>query len=215
MRDGSGEHGSVGHVLGETRWRLLGELCRSDQSAAELAAAVQTSANAVRVHLEALQHAGLVTFRVERGRVGKPTHMYALTAAGESLVSKAYAPALGAILGAARGQLNGGFLRMLRTAGVALGRSVSRDPAEDGAGTAQRLLASLGAPAELDRTNGGVLLRVNCCPLAAVTRDTPEVCGMMAAALEAASGLKTREQCARGDHPRCGFELSRGTEIRE
>ena len=200
--------GTVGHVLGETRWRILGELCRRRQTAAELATAVETSANAVRVHLDALQRAGLVSFSVERGKVGKPAHVYALTAAGESLVSKAYAPALAAILVAARAKMNGGFLPMLREAGATLGAAVDQDSKIEGPEAAKRLLESLGGPVDLDQTNGAARLSANCCPLAAVTRNMPELCNMMAAALETTSGMSATVQCTHGAHPRCAFEMT-------
>ena len=203
------EVGSVGHVLGETRWDLLGELCRRAQTASELGEAVGTSANAVRVHLEALQRAGLVSYEVVRRGVGKPTHVYTLTSSGESLVSRAYAPALAAILAAARSRMNGGFLPMLRAAGIALGQGgIDGREERDGVSDAARLLESLGAPVDREQSGGSALLRVECCPLAAVTRQTPEVCAMMEAAVEAVSGMRTRHLCAPGSHPRCAFEIT-------
>src|SRR5439155_9760701 len=111
----------VDGILGEPRGRLLSALCGRPQTAAELAKGVETSANAVRVHLDALSEAGLVDYSVERRGVGKPTHVYSLTVEAEYLLSRAYAPALAALIEALRAR-NGQFLPTLGDAGVALGR---------------------------------------------------------------------------------------------
>ena len=194
----------IATLLGESRWRILGELCRMPQTASEVADRVGTSANAVRVHLAVLEEAGLVRYAVERRQVGKPTHVYSLTEDGESVLSKAYAPTLSLILSTARARLNGGLMPLLREAGVALGRSVS---GKRGVGAAERMLEDLGAQVQREHSKGTTTLRASCCPLASITRESPEMCRMMEAAVETASGMKTREQCVRGAHPRCHFEL--------
>ena len=107
-------------ILSEPRGRLLAELCGHPRTAAELADRVGTSSNAVRVHLNALRESGLVAFEVERRGVGKPTHRYSLTSAGEYFLSNAYAPALGAILETLRQELDGEFAPWLRRAGAVL-----------------------------------------------------------------------------------------------
>src|SRR5829696_7790898 len=109
-------------ILGESRGRLLAELCGQAQTAAELAERVGTSSNAVRVHLAALREAGLVEFNVERRGVGKPTHSYSLTTAAEYLLSSAYAPALRAILETLREELDGGLTPGQHRAGATLAR---------------------------------------------------------------------------------------------
>jgi predicted ArsR family transcriptional regulator len=194
-------------VLGETRWRILVELCRHHLTASELADVVQTSANAVRAHLDALEDAGLVIFAVERRKVGKPTHVYSLTSAAESLLSKGYAPALAAVLLVARERLNGGFLPLVRDAGTALAASAETRLSGQGIERAKALLDGLGAPSEIVQSNGRTTVRAACCPLGAITRQTPEMCSMMEAAVSAASGMSVRERCVRGDHPQCEFEL--------
>jgi predicted ArsR family transcriptional regulator len=197
----------IAKVLGATRWRILGELCRHHHTASELADVVQTSANAVRVHLDALEAAGLVVFDVERRGVGKPTHVYSLTDAAESLLSKAYAPALAAIVVAARARLNGGFLSLVRDAGNALAASAGTRLSGQGLERAKALLDGLGAPSEIIKSERETVVRAACCPLGVITRQTAEMCSMMEAAVSAASGMSVRERCERGDHPHCEFEL--------
>jgi predicted ArsR family transcriptional regulator len=198
----------LGRVLGESRGAVLGELCRKPQTAAELAMIVQTSANSVRGHLDALEEAGLVAYTVERRGVGKPTHVYAITPAAESLLSRAYAPVLAAILSNVRSRLNGDFLPMLRDAGNALALSgeIGNDR-ENGLRAARSFLESLGTPTEVTQSDGTTVLRASCCPLGAVTQDHTEVCAMIETALSAASGMKARARCVREGRPKCAFEL--------
>jgi predicted ArsR family transcriptional regulator len=174
-------------------------------TATELANVVQTSASAVRVHLDALEDAGLVAFSVERRKVGKPTHVYSVTSAAESLLSKAYAPVLHAILTAAATRLNGGFAPMVREAGEALARGAEPRLTGKGLEKAKALLDGLGAPSELVQADDGAILRAACCPLGSVTRHTPELCSMLEAAVSAVSGVSLRESCTRGTHPQCEF----------
>ena len=206
----SPKQAAIAKVLGESRWRILGELCRRPQTASELAEEVKTSANAVRVHLDALQDAGLVAYEVERRQVGKPVHVYALTDAAQALISRAYAPALAAVLSAAREKMNGSFLPMLRRAGATLAkRQGSRGSEASGVAAAARLLEELGAITDVEESNGLSVVQTTCCPLGALTRDSTEVCSMMESALKTASGMKTRYQCkSGGDHPRCRFEFT-------
>lgn len=207
MTRSSGAVADIAKVLGQARWRILGELCRHGQTASALATTVKTSANAVRVHLDALEDAGLVEYVVERGRPGKPTHVYSLTAAGEFLLSRAYGPALHAILQAAKQRLNGGMPGVLRDAGRALAREAHDDAPRKGLEAARTLLENLGSPAQVERTDGRTVLVANCCPLGGVTRRMPELCAMLESAISEASGRVAREQCVRGDHPQCRFEL--------
>lgn len=201
---------AVHGVVGEPRGRLLTELCGSPHTAAELARSVGTSSNAVRVHLEALRSSGLVEYEVARRGVGKPTHVYQLTSAGEHLLSSAYSPTLAAFLDAVRLRTNGEFTSLLRDAGTILARRYLETlPASaHGLNAAAAVFAALGAEVVVkargeDRTISGL-----CCPLAAISRTTPEVCQMMEEALSSVSGLSMRERCDRGPHPRCAFVVT-------
>lgn len=200
---------AIAKVLGDSRWRILGELCRLSQTATELAARVKTSANAVRVHLDALNEAGLVEYAVERRQVGKPTHVYSLTPAGESLLSKAYVPALAALLSAVRDQADGSLFPLLQKAGVALAKNVGDGSSGPGGlSAARRLLENLGAITHLERRDGHTVLQTACCPLGALTRDSADACVMLESALRMASGMSTRQDCVRGDSPKCRFEFT-------
>ena len=194
-------------LFGDARSRLLFELCGHPQTASELADRVETSSNAVRVHLDGLQAAGLVDYRVERRGVGKPRHVYAITAAAENLLSIAYATTLKALLAGLEQRLDGGFNKLMREVGAWIGAQKSTS-GRKGFPAAVAAFESLGASVSASRTKRGRELSAKCCPLAAVTRDTPGMCGLVESLLESASGLEVVEHCVRGQHPRCRFLLS-------
>jgi predicted ArsR family transcriptional regulator len=197
-------------VLGEPRGRILSQLCGQPQTAGELAERLGTSSSAVRVHLEALRDAGLVEYSIARRGVGKPTHVYSLTASAETLLSSAYVPALQALIDTLRHRNNERFTRTLREAGATLNErwtSVNGRATPHGVGAAVEMLEALGAPTTLDTRGSTHVLSNKCCPLAVITRDTPEACQLMEAVLNSASGLPVREQCTRGEHPRCSFVI--------
>ena len=197
---------TIHRVLGDARGRLLTELCARPQTAVELAERVGTSSNAVRVHLESLRDAGLVEFEIVRRGVGKPTHVYSLTSVGEHLTSTAYAPVLQEILETLRSRMNGEFAQLLRDAGQSLAQRTRPDAsARKGLETAAEVLSSFGAPATIKTQAKERVLSNTCCPLAAVSRGTPEICQLMEALLSASSGTRLRERCERGAHPRCAF----------
>jgi predicted ArsR family transcriptional regulator len=198
-----------GSVLGQPRGRLLATLCGHPATAAELAERVGTSGNAVRVHLGALREAGLVEFHVERRGVGKPTHVYSLTAAAEYFLSSAYAPALRAILETLREELDGGVETWLRTAGATLARS-RQSPARRGDDITDgiELLRRLGAAVSTETDGHDTIVRTSGWPWGAVTRSAPESCKLLVGALEATlPSPRVRERCERGEHPRCVFVL--------
>jgi predicted ArsR family transcriptional regulator len=72
----------------ETRYAMYEELARSTAalSASELAERLGVHANTVRLHLERLREVGLVDVEaVHRGTVGRPQHLYFLTAGAPGL----------------------------------------------------------------------------------------------------------------------------------
>ena len=193
-------------VLGEPRGRILSQLCGRPQTAVELAEQVGTSSNAVRVHLDALRKAGLVEYSIARRGVGKPTHVFSLTSAAETLLSSAYAPTLQALLDTLRRQANSAFVVTLREAGTTLAERCRADNSKArGVDAAVEMLEALGAPTTLERQGNNHVLSNKCCPLSVITRETPEACHLMEGVLNSASGLAVREQCSRGEHPRCSF----------
>lgn len=197
-------HRRANGVLGQSRGRLLSALCVRPQTAKELAEKTGTSANAVRVHLETLRAAGLVEFRVGRRGVGKPTHVFSLTSAGEYLLSNAYAPALQALLDMLRVRHEEDFLPLLKAAGASMAAGTVSTA---GPQAALQVLETFGGVPTLTRRKEDYILRSACCPLAAIARQTPAICTFMEGVLSTAAGRPVQEQCERGEHPRCEFRL--------
>src|SRR5205823_5889722 len=104
-------------VLGRAQGQILSELCGRRLTAIELAARFSVSSSAIRPHLSALHGAHLVRYESESRGVGKPTHVYELTPEGQYLLSRAYAPALAYILGAARARIDDRIDDIVREAG--------------------------------------------------------------------------------------------------
>src|SRR5688572_4763791 len=75
------------HMLAGTRGKILARLCEANATAVDLAQQFGISANAIRLHLRALEEHGLVGYRVVRRGVGKPTHLYELSADAGRLMS--------------------------------------------------------------------------------------------------------------------------------
>jgi len=197
-------------ILSEPRGRLLSELCGHPRTATELADRVGTTSNAVRMHLNELRESGLVAFEVERRGVGKPAHRYSLTAAGEYLLSHAYAPALDAVLETLRQELEGELAAWLRRAGALLARrqpAVARRSA--GVARAADLLRTFGAAVTTTRDGPDAIIRTACCPLATATRSMSESCSLLEGALAAElPSRRVRARCERGEHPHCVFVIS-------
>lgn len=199
-------------ILGEPRVRLLLELCGHPQTAAELAERVSTSTNAVRVHLDGLRKSGLVDYEVARRGVGKPTHMFHLTASAEYVLSQAYAPALQAIMTTLRQRLNGGTADLLREAGAVLARHQPGRRMRRGVDAAVTFLGGLGIAASVEKIANDHVIRTACCPLGSVTRHHADACALVEGALRASSGLEVSTHCKRGEHPRCEFVVRESPE---
>jgi predicted ArsR family transcriptional regulator len=202
-----------------TRGRIVTLLRRSGRTVEELARAVDLTDNGVRGHLAVLERDGVVRQRgtVRRGSGGgKPAYVYELTAEAEALFSKAYEPALGALLEVLAERLGPeGSEALLRSAGsrLAEGRTVPTDGARERLEAAAGALNELGGLAELEEQDGTLVIRGYSCPLAAVTPDHPEVCRMAEALVTEVAGVPVHERCDRSERPRCYFEVAPADDV--
>jgi len=168
---------------GETRAEILQLLRRTGQmTAAELSEALNIGAVGVRQHLALLDRDGLVhTAGVRRG-VGRPSHLYALTAQAETLFPKRYdrllldalafveqqggAPALDQLFAARRLQL------FEQLAPRLAGKPRSAQVAELAAA-----LTEQGYMCEFRQlADGSFELTEHNCPVDCVARDYPQAC---------------------------------------
>src|SRR5688572_24002311 len=91
-------------ILATTRGRVLSLLRWGPRTVSELAAEVNLTENAVRLHLSGLQLDGLVEQEGVRRGAGKPAQVYQLSREAESLFPKAYATVLSEVLAVVREQ---------------------------------------------------------------------------------------------------------------
>jgi len=203
----------LARLLAGTRGRVLERLRRAPATIAELADALNLSANAVRSHLGALERDGLIAVAARRGAgVGKPAHEYRITADAGSITPKAYDTLLGVVLDSAREQGGGkGYAQLLR--GV-VNRLAGRERRSDAAfdlrlADTRALLASVGAEVSVERTGRRLRLRGTDCPLASVVPSHPELCKVLAAVIARRLGVPVSECCDRSATlPRCCFEAT-------
>jgi predicted ArsR family transcriptional regulator len=197
-----------------TRGQVLGLLRRGPHTVEEMARALGLTDNAIRLHLASLERDGLIRQSgVRRGPgVGKPATIYDIDPEAEPLLSRAYAPVLGAVLDELVEQLPAERSEeVMEGAGRRLAAVVGRAPSGDLAtrvGAAAALLTSLGGMAEVERKEGALVIR-GCggCPLSAATGKHPKLCRAVEALLTEYIGAPVRECCDREGRPRCHFEV--------
>jgi len=201
----------IERLLSSTRGQIIGLLRRSSATAGELAAALGLTDNAVRSHLSAMERDGLVEQRRGPVRgVGKPAQLYALTAAADALLPKAYAPVLGVLLQTLGERMDRQELaELLREVGRRAGAGRGRNGADVRMRieAAYGVLGEMGGVAEIEEDNGTVTIRGFSCPLAALVPGHPEVCQLAEAMLSEIVGVPVRERCDKGEQPRCCFHI--------
>ena len=70
---------------------------------------------------------------------------------------------------------------------------------------AARVLEQLGGRVRLETTGRTSTLVASGCPLGELVQGHPEVCRVVETVVKEVSGISVREQCERGDRPRCLF----------
>jgi predicted ArsR family transcriptional regulator len=194
-----------------TAARILALLCEAPQTVSELRRELGISANAVREHLDRLTAEGLVEHELARGRVGKPGRLYRLTAMGSQRLSRAYAPVLAAVLGAAEAELPGRRARALaRAAGRRLAEALGVGEGSGGSAGAARaisVLDRLGGAGRLEQAGGELWILSPCCPVGSVSADHPLACEAMAGLLSAVTGSPIQQRCEHGRPPHCRLRV--------
>jgi predicted ArsR family transcriptional regulator len=199
--------------LETTRGQIVALLRRAERTVEELAQALGLTDNAVRAHLTALERDGLVkAIGVRRGTgAGKPATLYELHPEAEALFSRAYAPVLRAMLDVIAERMSEDEARALmqdvgRRLATQLGRDVTGD-VQARVHAAAALLSALGGEAYVEKGADTLQLRGYGCPLSAAVTARAEVCRAVEALLSEVIGVGVREQCDRGERPRCCFHV--------
>ena len=200
-------------LMATTRGRVLSLLRRGPRTVNDLADALELTDNAVRLHLAALERDGLIDQEGVRRGVGKPAHVYHLTAEADSLFQKAYAAVLADVLGFLRDRHGAAELQtVLRSIGEQAGARSRSQAAQlgDRVREAAAVLTELGGLAEVVEEPDAFIIRGYSCPLAAVVEAVPETCALAEELVSNVVGSTAHECCDRtGVVPRCQFSIPR------
>ena len=201
----------IGSLKG-TRGEILDLLRRSDLTANEIAARLELTHNSVRSHLAALQREGLVREGGSRRSGTRPAVIYTLAPEAEAVFSRAYIPFVAHLVRVLQEKLEQTALDEVMNT---VGRSLASDwPRARGdlpkrVEAASGLLAELGALNEVERLDGGFVIRGYGCLLSQAVHRRPEVCRAVESLLAELIEAPVRECCDRGaDRPRCCFEIA-------
>ena len=192
-------------------------LRRSSMTANEMAARLGLTHNAVRGHIAALQHEGLVREGGLRPSVSRPAVAYELVPEAEAGFSRAYIPFVAHLVRVLQERMHQGELDEVMRA---VGRSLAAEwPPLRGelprrVEAASRLLEELGSLNEIETLDGGFLIRGHGCLLSAAVHGRPEVCHAMESLLTEMLETPVEECCDRSDRPRCCFMIAGGSPTR-
>jgi predicted ArsR family transcriptional regulator len=201
-------------ILASTRGRVISLLRYGPRTVNELAASLELTDNAVRVHLSALERDGLVQQEGLRRALGKPAFIYRLTEQAETFFPKAYATILGSVLTALRKERGAsGLEELLRAVGQEAGERARREgaPLGERVNAAAALLGDLGGLAVVDEQDESYMIRGFSCPLGAIVGPNPEACAMAEELVGGVIGRKVTECCDRSNAPRCAFRIDKAS----
>ena len=196
-----------------TRGQVVARLRRGPATVEELAKELKLTDNAIRPHLTSLERDGMVCHAGVRRTpsAGKPASLYELHPNAETMLSRAYAPVLEALVDVLSAELPPAQLRkMLRATGkklaIAAGGRAKGD-LQARARAAADILSSFGGEVEVERKRGEATLRGIACPLAAAVGKDPNVCCAVESMVGEITGDRVTEHCDRSGRPRCCFSV--------
>jgi DeoR family transcriptional regulator, suf operon transcriptional repressor len=204
---------SVAPQKPKTRARVIELLRQGHHTVDELAQALQLTDNAVRMHLSALERAGVVRSDGVRrsGAAGKPATIYHIAPEAESSFSHAYAPLLASLVATLGQRFSPAELEtVLRSAGKRLGEAQPRPTGnlQKRVREASDVLNQLGALFTVEGENGTAVVRGGSCPLSVAVRQRTETCHAVEELLTVLVGANVQRRCQLGDKPTCCFEVT-------
>jgi predicted ArsR family transcriptional regulator len=179
----------------------------------ELAAELDLTDNAIRLHLGTLERDGIVRVQGTRrdGNVGKPATVYEISPDAEPVFSRAYAPFLATLLSSLGGRLpQHAIEEIMRDVGHRMAtdsRRAGRGNLDDRVGAAAKILDDLGGMTSVLRDGEALIIQGHGCPLSAVVAEQAEVCGAVRTMLSDVTGEQVEERCDRRDRPSCCFRV--------
>ncbi len=184
--------------------QILVHLQSGGHTVDQLGRLLELTPNAVRNHLASLEREGLVAVTGKRPGLRKPALIYGLTGRARELLSRAYLPVLQQLLATLTTSERTAVLREVGR------RLAAAAPRVDGSrkervAVASRVIDQLGTTTRLETRGRTTAIVGSACPLAELVKENPEVCRVVEALVSEVSGLPAKEECDRGDHPRCTF----------
>lgn len=196
------------------RLAVLDAVRRGQRTVNALANELGVTDNAVRLHLAALERDGLLgrSGTLRSGRAGQPAAEYDLTEAGELALSRAYAPALTALVTALGARVDPRTLRaLLADAGRRLAEqlgSVTTGSLAERAEACAALLEAMGGSTTVAASRREATITGAGCPLASAVRAEPGTCTMVEALLAKHGNVDVTQECDHGAQPRCRFRIT-------
>jgi predicted ArsR family transcriptional regulator len=194
-----------------TRGQIVTLLRQSGLTANEIAARLGLTHNAIRGHLAALQREGLIREAGRQRGASRPAVIYEVVPEAEAIFSKAYIPFVAQLVRVLRERVRQDELdEIMRVVGRRLAAEWPRLSGDLSrrVEAASALLEDLGALNEVEKLNGGYVIRGHGCLLAAAVHGRPEVCRAIESLLAELVEAPVRECCERGARPRCCFEIT-------
>lgn len=167
-----------------TRQQILDYLHRRGRATVrELADLLNLTPTGVRQHLTVLERDGLVTSYEERGRVGRPAHIYRLTEEGERLYPRNYDTLANLLLEEVRAMAGADVLqRLLRRVSTRMAERytdrIEGRPLSERVEATAAALREQGCVVELERLGDEFLLHECTCPYRNVARQHSAVCAL-------------------------------------
>ncbi len=195
-----------------TRGQVLGLLRRGVGTVEDLSVRLGLTDNAVRAHLTTLERDGLVERCGTQRGLRKPHFNYALTTDAERLFPKAYSTLFNQLLAILKQRITPEeFETILGEVARSLASGNTPEENETVESRAERALAaleSMGGASALKNEDGKLVIRsVTSCPFDITVSQHPEVCRLAETFLSEVTGLKVKEHCLKGEHPKCFFEI--------
>jgi predicted ArsR family transcriptional regulator len=167
-----------------TRQQILDYLRRHGRGTVkELGQLLGLTSTGIRQHLTVLERDNLVEAREERGRVGRPTLVYSITATADALFPKAYDQLLSVLLEEMRATVGDDQIYQIlqrvagRLAEPHLDR-VSGQPLSERVKTAADVLERQGCVTEVSQEDGDYLIDEYSCPFPKAAERDRSVCAL-------------------------------------
>ena len=181
-----------------TRQQILDYLRRHSRGTVkELGQLLGLTSTGIRQHLTVLERDNLVEAREERGRVGRPTLVYSITATADALFPKGYDQLVNALLEEVRATVgNEQLYEMLQRVARRMAEphlaGVNGQPLDERVKAAAEALELQGCVAEVSQANGEYFIDEYSCPFPKAAEHDHAVCALHVEFVRQLTGADTR-----------------------